>query len=69
MSDLENLIGNIQSGNNVAANTDFEHIMKSKLASALDARKIEVAGNVFSMGSAAVEEIGLEQETVADENI
>jgi hypothetical protein len=43
---VNELIKNLQDGNNVAANKQFNTIMADKMTAALDAKKIEIASGM-----------------------
>ena len=46
MTDVNELITNLNDGNNVAANKQFNTIMADKMTAALDAKKIEIASGM-----------------------
>ncbi len=46
MTDVNELITNLNDGNNVAASKQFNTIMADKMTAALDARKIEIASGM-----------------------
>ena len=43
---VENLVKNLQDGDNINANKEFSTLMADKLTAALDAKKIEVASGL-----------------------
>lgn len=58
MSNVDSLIDALASGSTSDANKAFDSIMKSKLDTALDTKKIEMANQVYN---------GVEQDIVTDE--
>jgi hypothetical protein len=46
MTDVNELIANLNDGNNVAANKQFNTIIADKMTAALDAKKIEIASGM-----------------------
>jgi hypothetical protein len=46
MTDVNELIANLNDGNNVAASKQFNTIMADKMTAALDAKKIEIASGM-----------------------
>ena len=46
MTDVNELITNLNDGNNVAASKQFNTIMADKMTAALDAKKIEIASGM-----------------------
>ena len=64
MSDIQDLIHHVKSGDNVSSEYIFNNIMSNKLSAALDSKKVEIASNVFSTSEPEVE---VEQETEVDE--
>jgi hypothetical protein len=53
---IEDMIDDILSGDNTEAKEKFNAIVSSKLADALDQKKIDIASNLYSDGTAAEEE-------------
>jgi hypothetical protein len=47
MTDVNELIANLNDGNNVAANKQFNTIIADKMTAALDAKKIEIASGMI----------------------
>lgn len=43
---IENLVKNLQDGDNVNAGKEFNTLMADKLTAAIDAKKIEIASNL-----------------------
>ena len=43
---IENLVKNLQNGDNVNAGKEFNTLMADKLTAAIDAKKIEIASNL-----------------------
>lgn len=43
---VENLVKNLQNGDNVNAGKEFNTLMADKLTAAIDAKKIEIASNL-----------------------
>jgi|TARA_B110000908_G_scaffold46977_1_gene57299 hypothetical protein len=50
---IENLVDSLKGGDNVQAQKDFEGLMSSKMQTALDAKKIDIASQI---GKASTEE-------------
>ena len=44
---VENLIKNLNDGDNVSASKEFEGIMADKMTAALDAKKVEIASTMI----------------------
>lgn len=61
MSDLNDLIGALGSGDEDAAQTHFQSVMNSKIQTALDAKKIEVAQDMYGTGFADDDGIEVEE--------
>ena len=47
MTDVNELISDLNNGNNVAASKQFNSIMADKMTAALDAKKIEIASGMI----------------------
>jgi len=61
---ITNMIDKIIAGDNTSAHDDFESLISSKMAAALDQRKLEVAQSLY--GSNEVDQ-NSDQETEVDE--
>jgi len=53
---VNELIKNLQDGDNVSANKQFNTVMADKMTAALDAKKIEVASSLNQRNTTAVAE-------------
>tara|TARA_B100000459_G_C8598532_1_gene210967 strand:+ start:8311 stop:8493 length:183 start_codon:yes stop_codon:yes gene_type:complete len=53
---VNELIQNLNDGDNVKANKQFKTVMADKLSAALDAKKIEVASSMVQRNEAELEE-------------
>lgn len=53
---VNELIKNLQDGDNVSANKQFNTVMASKMTAALDAKKIEVASSLNARKEQTIEE-------------
>jgi hypothetical protein len=68
MTDVNELINALNSGDNVEAGNAFNDVMLDKISSALDARKIDVAQSMMS-DSPEIEEDEFNTGEVEDEDI
>jgi len=55
---INNLIQNLNDGDNVKANKEFNTLMADKMAAALDAKKIEIASGMVQRKAAEEETEG-----------
>jgi hypothetical protein len=53
---IENLVKNLQDGDNVNANKEFNTLMADKLTAAIDAKKVEIASNLVQRKKEGKEE-------------
>ena len=53
---VNELIQNLNDGDNVKANKEFKTVMADKLSAALDAKKIEIASSMVQRKEAELEE-------------
>jgi hypothetical protein len=53
---VENLIKNLNDGDNVSASKEFEGIMADKMTAALDAKKVEIASTLVQRKAEEPEE-------------
>jgi hypothetical protein len=65
MSDIENFINALDSGNTAGANDIFASAMNSKISAVLDAKKIEIANRVYN----GAEDLGQEDAEFQDSEI
>jgi|MEHZ01.4.fsa_nt_MEHZ011088863.1_2 hypothetical protein len=66
MSDIEDFINALDSGDTASANGMFASAMNSRMSTVLDAKKVELADRVYN---GAVEDLGQEDDEIQDSEI